>query len=331
MTPQSPPLSSERRPIYRFENFTLDLARGCLFSNDAEVKLRPKTFEALRYVVENAGRLVSKDELVRAVWPDSFVADNSLAQCFLEIRKALGDDDQRIIKTVSRRGYVFDAPVEKGPARLTQIVPDGPVRKADANKAARIGLSKWVGRAALASLAVAGIAAWILGPSRSLGPAQPAVAVLPFQSLAGSEPDESLELGMADALITKLSNVSEIAVRPTSAVRAYTDRKRDPVQIAKQLRVAYVLEGSLQEQDGRLVVTVQLIGVREGRPLWAERFQDASGDIFAVQDAISTRVATALAPKLTGEENRRLKKKSTSDVEAFRLYLRGRVCWGATN
>src|SRR5215472_17312966 len=148
-----PSLSPERPRIYRFENFTLDLARGCLFSGEAEVKLRPKTFEALRYVVENAGRLVSKEELARAVWPDSFVADNSLAQCFLEIRKALGDDDQRIKKTVSRRGYVFDVPVEKGPAHLTQIVPAGPEREAGANKAARIGLSKWVGWAALAALA----------------------------------------------------------------------------------------------------------------------------------------------------------------------------------
>jgi TolB-like protein/DNA-binding winged helix-turn-helix (wHTH) protein len=322
-----PSLSPERPRIYRFENFTLDLARGCLFSSEAEVKLRPKTFEALRYVVENAGRLVSKEELARAVWPDSFVADNSLSQCFLEIRKALGDDEQRIIKTIPRRGYVFDVPVEKGPVHLAQIAPAEPEQEAEASKAARIGLSKWVGWAALAALAVAAIGVWILGPARSPLPAQPAVAVLPFQSLAGSESDESLELGMADAIIAKLSNVSEIAVRPTSAVRAYTDRKRDPAQIAKQLRVAYVLEGSLQEQDGRLVVTVQLIGVPEGRPLWAERYQDASGDIFAVQDAISTRVATALAPKLTGEENRRLKKKSTSDVEAYRLYQKGRYCW----
>jgi TolB-like protein/DNA-binding winged helix-turn-helix (wHTH) protein/Flp pilus assembly protein TadD len=321
------PLFSERPRIYRFENFMLDLARGCLFSSGAEVKLRPKTFEALRYVVENAGRLVSKEELARAVWPDSFVADNSLAQCFLEIRKALGDDDQRIIKTVSRRGYVFDVPVEKGPAHLTQIVPVGPERAAGPGKAARLGLSKWAGWAAITALALAAITVWILGATRSPHPAQPSVAVLPFQSLAGSESDESLELGMADAIIAKLSNVSEIAVRPTSAVLAYTDRKRDPVQIAKQLRVAYVLEGSLQEKEGRIVVTVQLIGVPEGRPLWAERYQDASGDIFAVQDAISTRVARALAPKLTGEENRRLKKNSTSDVEAFRLYLRGRYCW----
>ena len=153
-------LSSGRPPVYRFENFTLELARGCLFSSEAEVKLRPKSFEALSYVVENAGRLVSKEELVRAVWPDSFVSDNSLAQCFLEIRKALGDDDQRIIKTVSRRGYVFDVPVEKGRAHLTQIVPGEPEREARANEADRTKLSK----------------SWT---TRSLRPAQPSVAVLP--------------------------------------------------------------------------------------------------------------------------------------------------------
>src|SRR3974390_1734138 len=113
MASQSSPLSSARPPIYRFETFALDRARGCLFSGGAEVKLRPKTFEALRYVVENAGRLVPKEELARAVWPDSFVSDNSLAQCFLEIRKAREDDNQRIIKTVARRGYLFNVPVER--------------------------------------------------------------------------------------------------------------------------------------------------------------------------------------------------------------------------
>jgi DNA-binding response OmpR family regulator len=104
------PVGSVAVAVYRFEGFTLDLEKARLSSGPDEVRLRPKPFEALRYIVERSGRLISKDELIRAVWPDSFVSGNSLSQCFLEI--ALQDDDQRIIKTVSKRGYL---PGRKGP------------------------------------------------------------------------------------------------------------------------------------------------------------------------------------------------------------------------
>src|SRR5579872_1584363 len=128
MSPRSVP--SGALAVYRFERFMLDLAKGCLFLDSDEVKLRPKPFEALRYMVEHSGRIVSKDELTNAVWPDSFVSDNSLSQVFLEIRRALQDDDQRLIKTVSRRGYLFNVPVERvlthvGQAGMTPVAMAG--------------------------------------------------------------------------------------------------------------------------------------------------------------------------------------------------------------
>src|SRR6202453_5342151 len=96
------------RPItYRFGEFTLDLVRGGLFRSGDEVKLRPKVFEVLKYLVESSGRLISKGELAKAIWPDSFVTDDSLVQCTVELRRALGDPDQQIIKTIPRRGYLF--------------------------------------------------------------------------------------------------------------------------------------------------------------------------------------------------------------------------------
>ena len=168
---------------------------------------------------------------------------------------------------------------------------------------------------------------WLRGPHRTPPITPLSMAVLPFQSLVQSEPDEFLELGMADALITRLSNLKQLVVRPTSAVRAYTDPKRDPVEIGKRLKVAYVVEGSVQQKANRIRISIQLIGLPEGRPLWAERYDESSGDIFAVQDAISTRVASSLALKLTGEEASRLQKNPTSNTEAFQLYLRGRYFW----
>ena len=328
MSLQPAPVPSRALAVYRFEGFTLDLGKGCLYSGSDEVKLRPKPFEALRYIVERSGRLISKDELTSAVWPDSFVSDNSLAQCFLEIRKALQDDDQRIIKTVSKRGYLFNVPVEIVLAHPVEADPavDSPLI---VPSPARLPASrhKWLaGGAALLAVAIAA-AFWLLAP-RPTPPSTPvSMAVLPFQSLVQSEPDEFLELGMADALITRLSNLRQLVVRPTSAVRDYTDRKRDPLEIGKRLKVALVVEGSVQQKANRIRVSIQLIGVPEGRPLWAERYDEPAGDIFAVQDAISTRVASSLALQLTGEEASRLQKKPTSDTQAFQLYLRGRYFW----
>jgi len=313
--------------VYRFAGFTLDVGKGCLYSGADEVRLRPKPFEALRYIVERSGRVVSKDELTSAVWPDSFVSDNSLSQCFLEIRKALEDEDQQIIRTVSRRGYLFNVPVERVLAHAVQPSPaSDKLLPLDFPKRFLTPRFKWLSGGALMALAIA--ATLLLFTPHRTPPAAPiSIAVLPFQSLVPSEPDEFLELGMADALIARLSNLKQLVVRPTSAVRDYTDRKRDPLEIGKRLKVAWVVEGSVQQKANRIRVSIELIGVPEGRPLWAERYDEPWGDVFAVQDAISTRVAASLALQLTGAEASRLQSKPTSDAQAFQSYLRGRYFW----
>jgi DNA-binding winged helix-turn-helix (wHTH) protein/TolB-like protein/tetratricopeptide (TPR) repeat protein len=328
------PVPSGAVAVYRFEGFSLDLEKGCLYSGPEEIKLRPKAFETLRYIVERSGRLVSKDELTQAVWPDSFVSDNSLAQCFLEIRKALQDDNQRFIKTVSRRGYVFNVPVERVLTHPVEAAPalippnDRPLPPPTLEQLLK-GNIKWLGGGTALLAAVIAILLWILLRSHSSPSSAPPIsmAVLPFQSLVESEPDIFLELGMADALITRLSNVRQLVVRPTSAVRDYTDRKRNPIEIGRRLKVAFVAEGSVQQKDDHIRVSIQLIGVPEGRIVWAERYDESAGDIFSVQDAISTRVASSLALKLSGAETSRMQKKPTSDPEAFQLYLRGRYFW----
>src|SRR6266700_6608810 len=104
-------------PTYQFGDFTLDLARGCVFRTGVEIKLRPKVFDTLKYLVEHPGRLVGKQELMQAVWPDAFVTDDSLVQCTIELRRALDDRTQQLLKTVPRRGYVFRAPVIKSPSK----------------------------------------------------------------------------------------------------------------------------------------------------------------------------------------------------------------------
>ena len=102
---------------YHFDEFTLDVARGCLLRSEEEIKLRPKVYEALKYLVENPGRLIGKAELIQAVWPDTFVTDDSLVQCTIELRRALGDRDQQLLKTVPRRGYLFTPEVTQSTLR----------------------------------------------------------------------------------------------------------------------------------------------------------------------------------------------------------------------
>lgn len=150
------------------------------------------------------------------------------------------------------------------------------------------------------------------------------LAVLPFKPIGAGEEDEYLGLGMADALITKLSNIRKINIRPTSAVRKYDAPDQDPVAAGRELRVEAVVEGGVQRVGDRIRVTVQLVSVRDGTPLWAEKFDERFTDIFAVQDRISEQVARSLPLSLSSAEKEMLSKRYTANSEAYQLYLKGR-------
>ena len=337
--------------ILSFDTFALDLTRGCLLREDEEIKLRPQTFVTLKFLVEHSRRLISKDELIKAVWPDWNASDNQLARCLSEVRQALGDDEQRYIKTVPRRGYIFEAQVregntaEVGSVYTEQIKGRKPVIEEEAEQEEILGASsitsprtlpadhnEWklsrIGFAITALAVVllsAGVYFLFFRPKR-VEPAtkqSQTIAVLPFKPMNQTGQDEFLELGMADALITRLSNLSQIVVRPTSAVRKYAGREQDAVAAGRELKVASVLEGSVQRLDDRIRVTVQLVSVEDGSPLWAEKFDEKFANIFAVQDSISEKIAERLALKLTGEDVQRLTKRYTQDTEAYQLYLKG--------
>lgn len=150
------------------------------------------------------------------------------------------------------------------------------------------------------------------------------IAVLPFKPLVEQSRDESLELGMADTLIARLSNIRQISVRPVSAVRKYAGLEQDALAAGREQKVDAVLEGNLQRSGENLRVTVRLMRLRDGSSLWAGQFDEKFTNIFAVQDSIAERVAGILALTLTGQEKERLKKQYTEDTEAYELYLKGR-------
>ncbi len=157
-------------------------------------------------------------------------------------------------------------------------------------------------------------------------PATPikSIAVLPFKPLLAESRDEALELGMADTLINKLSNIRQVTVRPLSAVRRYTSLDQDAAATGREQRVDAVLDGNIQRSGKKIRVTVRLVRVADGREIWAEQFDEQFTDIFSVQDSVSSKVSGVLAVALTGEEKELLTKHQTADVEAYQLYLMGR-------
>src|SRR5438876_8019917 len=153
------------------------------------------------------------------------------------------------------------------------------------------------------------------------------IAVLPFKPLVPENRDQVLELGMADSLIAKLSNVREIVVRSLNSVRKYSGLDQDPLAAGRELEVNSVLEGNVQKSSDRIRVTARLIKVADGSSLWSNTFEEKFTDVFAVQDAISQKVADALALRLSGQEKSRVTKRYTENSEAYQLYLTGRYHW----
>ena len=161
-------------------------------------------------------------------------------------------------------------------------------------------------------------------PRSTVALAEKRIAVLPFKPLAPENRDQVLELGMADTLIAKLSNSREIVVSSLTSVRKYGGLEQDPVAAGRELQVSSVLEGNVQKAGDHIRVTARLIRVADGASLWAGTFDEKFTDVFAVQDAISQKVADALALRLSGDEQKRLTKRYTENVEAYQLYLTGR-------
>jgi eukaryotic-like serine/threonine-protein kinase len=153
------------------------------------------------------------------------------------------------------------------------------------------------------------------------------IAILPFKPLTAESRNESLEMGMADTLITRLSNLRQLAVRPMSSVRRYAAAEQDPIAAGREQRVDAVLDGSIQKSGERIRVTVRLISLTDGHQLWADKFEEQFRDIFSVEDSISERVAAALSPTLSRQEKKELAKHYTDNPEAHELYLKGRFFW----
>jgi DNA-binding winged helix-turn-helix (wHTH) protein/TolB-like protein/Tfp pilus assembly protein PilF len=336
-------MSKQPHHIYEFGPFRLDAQKRLLLRDGQLVKLFPKEFDTLLALVEKSGQDVKKEELMRRIWPDSFVEDSNLTTNISHLRKALGENarQRQYIVRAPGGGYRFVAKVKEVGAEKAPDPPveqeEAPVRRPSRAAAVAPGWGKFrlVFLAAVMLVTLAVIASSRFWQRRPIAGAPPAptaaphipvrsIAVLPFKPLAPDSRDESLEMGMADTLITRLSNIREVIVRPTSAVRKYTGLEQDAVSAGREQGVDAVLEGSIQRSGDKIRVTAQLLNVRDGSLLWGYKCVEQCTDIFAMQDLVAERVATALMLKLTGEERELLTKRYTANTEAYQLYLKGR-------
>ncbi|PYS48937.1 MAG: hypothetical protein DMF68_11595 [Acidobacteria bacterium] len=345
--------------FYEFGEFRLDVEKRLLWRADETAPLMPKAFEVLLALVRRHGQVVTKDELMTSVWRDTVVEENSLNVQVSALRKAFGERPQehRFIVTVPGVGYEFVAEVREiyanakeiqekvtGQSEPTHLEIKGEAREQalETGKEGRRSLAlhetptsrRALGLTILICVVGCGaliFLAYALWPRRAATPAaqQPfkTIAVLPFKPLSAESRDETLEMGMADTLITKLSNINQLVVRPISAVRKYTDPSKDAVEAGRELQVDAVMDGSIQKVSDRVRVTVRLLSVRDGATLWADQFDDSSADILKVQDSISERTVKALMLKLNGDEQERLARRYTDSPEAYQLYLQGRNLW----
>ncbi|MBS1798053.1 MAG: winged helix-turn-helix domain-containing protein [Acidobacteria bacterium] len=319
--------------IYEFGRFRLIPSEHLLLRDAEPVPLAPKVFDTLLFLVERSGSLVEKSELLDAVWADSFVEEATLARNVSLLRKVLeADGAEKYIETVPKRGYRFTRTVRRRPAEnktpaaveaIDEAAPE-PVPETPEVKTHRPVL--WL---TLVFVAIAGIVSSLSfwNGNRSDRPAVKSIAVMPFRQLGGGDHDRALELGMADAVITRVGKIRQLVVRPLSAVSRYLDDETDAVRAGRELQTDAVLEGTVQREQDRVRVTARLIETAGGAQLWAENFDSKMTDIFTIQDSISAQIAQSLNLKLSGAEKNSLARRETADPEAYQLYLKGRYFW----
>ena len=352
--------------IYEFGEFQLDTGKRLLRRLDGTpVPLTPRVFETLLYMVEHHDAVLDKERIMEAVWPDSIVEENNLAQAISKLRQVFGETpgSHSYIVTVPGRGYRFVAEVNKrngnivsrGPADSTTTPTSvhGPTEAdptADRHRLlrkARRGTSpsNWrIFGAAIAAIIVVGLAALFFVRYRSLpasvrAPSSPApgdavlsvpariaeksIAVLPFENRSDEKENAYFADGIEDEILTRLSNIADLKVISRTSTRQYQSKPANLREIAKQLGVANILEGSVQKVADQVRVNVQLINVQSDSHLWAETYDRKLTDIFGVESEIAKRIAESLQAKLTGLEAQALAVKPTNNPEAYDAYLRG--------
>ena len=285
--------------IYEFKGFRLEAGQRRLLFQGQPVPLKPKILDLLLFLVEMRGQLVVKEDLMREIWPDSIVEENNITVSMSILRKTLGDDQitHQFIETVPRRGYRFLAEV-------TEVIPEKPTpsvpRRPDIQP-------------------------------ESQDETIDSLAVLPSQ-MPGSDPNvEYLSEGITESIVNMLSRIPKLRVLACSTVFRFKGKDLDPQTVGFQLNVKAVMVIRVMRLGEKLIIRSELVKVSDGSQLWGEQYNRSPNDILVIQDEIAKAISESLKFKLTRQDQIRLTKQPTANIEAFNLYLRGRYFWNKYN
>lgn len=289
------------------EGFSLNPETEALLDPDGKpVPLRPQSARVLAILAERSGSLVSKSELMQRVWTDTHVTDDSLVQCISEIRKALGPDAGLLIKTIPKQGYRLDV------ALKTVVGPR--------SQYARAGALLILTTSFVALVAMVFIV--LRSPASSPMLAQ-SLAVMPFENASDDEGQSYYATGLSDELIVNLSQISDLRVVSRSASYFVVAQTSDPRQIADELDVSFLVEGSVRRAGETLRISAALIDGESGENLWAQTFSGVEEDVFEFQNSVIQELVRVLSVRLSPQERERLGIRGTDNVDAFDYYLRG--------
>ncbi len=314
--------------LLRFGVFEADPRTGELRKAGRKIAIQEQPFRTLLALLDRPGEVVTREDLRAKVWPaDTFVDfDTGLNKAVRKIREALGDsaDSPRFIETLPRRGYRFLAPVEVIGATTAPAPPveAPPAEKGAPHRPRRLALP--VAAAAVLLAALAGWAWWVRSDAR---PAIRSIAVLPLENLSGDPNQQYFADGMTDELITMLAQIHSLRVISRTSVMRFRGVRRPLPDIARELNVDAVIEGSVLQSGGSVRVTAQLLDARQDRHLWAASYERRLTDVVGLQSQVAQAIAEQVKASLTPQEHTSLARRSPVNPDAYQAFLRGRFLW----
>ena len=314
-----------------FHSFRLDTANHCLWRGQERVVIAPKPYDMLRYLVENPGRLVTHDELLEKLWPETYVNPELIRKYILDIRKILGDrpDKPEFIETVTKRGYRFVAPVideSDLPEEIaTQEEPAPGTPASEQSRSSRPHYLRKIAVLFVLSVVIAAAAAGHFWFARSRSNRSSfnasSIAVLPFVDMSPGKDQEYFSDGLSEQLINDLAKVSGLKVVGQSSAFQFKGKYEDAREAGRRLGVANVLEGSVRREGNHVRITAELIKTDDGFQLWSQTYDREINDIFAVQDDIALAATAALQLKLLGSNGQPIASSRSANPQAYQAYL----------
>jgi TolB-like protein/DNA-binding winged helix-turn-helix (wHTH) protein/Flp pilus assembly protein TadD len=308
---------------YEFADFRVDCANKRLMRGPDVIPITPKVFDTLLLLLENAPRLVEKDVFLQRLWPKTVVEESALAENISRLRRALGENDgQRFIETQPKRGYRFIAPVVRGDSAASAPAP-APVSPMPRRR-------PWIAIAAIAVLASATTGYFLLRSASGGAPIQ-SIAVLPFASLSDDPEQEYFSDGVTDELITRLAQLHSLRVISRSSVMRYKGTRKPVQEIAAELGVEAIVQGTVSRSPEHVRVSAQVIRVKPEEHLWAEHYDRPPGDLVALQEQLAREIADGIRVQLSAGERTALGVQHKVDPVAHEAFLKGRYFWARRN